>query len=61
MYIKTVTDLQREKTNLWLSNGREKGGGLNQGYWFSRYKLLHVKQISNRIYCSAQGITPIFL
>ena len=61
MYIKNRNRLTERENKLVVIKGREKGGGINQGYWISRYKLLHVKQISNRIHCSAQGITPIFL
>ena len=40
---------------------REKEGGARQGYWIKRYKLLRIKQIRTRIYCTAQGtITIIF-
>ena len=47
---KTETDSQTLKTNLWLPNGKGgRGGGINQEFWISRYKLLYIKQIDNKV------------
>ena len=40
---KTEIDSQTQKTNLWLSKGKASGGGINQEYGISRYKLLYIK------------------
>ena len=48
MYMQTETGSQIQKTNLWLLKGRGKGRGTNLGYGINRYKLLCIKQISNK-------------
>ena len=45
---KTETDSQIQKINQQLPKGRGKGGGAKQGYGIKRYKLLCIKQISNK-------------
>ena len=45
---KTETDSQIQKTNFWLPKERGKGGGTNLRYGINRYKLLYIKQISNK-------------
>ena len=34
------TDSETQKTNVWLQKGNKNGGGANQEFAFSRYKLL---------------------
>ena len=51
---KTETDSQTQKTNLWLPNG--KGwGGITQEFGISRYKLLYIKQINNKVLLYSTG------
>ena len=45
---KTETDSETQKTNLWLPKWRGREGGTNQEYRINRYKLLYIKQISNK-------------
>ena len=56
---KTETDSQTQKTNLWLQTygyQRGKGGrGINQEFWISRYKLLYIKQINNKVLLYSTG------
>ena len=47
-----AADSQIQKTNLWLSNGRGKD---KLGYRINRYKLLYVKQISNKDILNTAG------
>ena len=44
----TETDSQTQKTNLRLPVGKGGGGGINQEFGISRYKLLYIKQINNK-------------
>ena len=44
---KTETDSQTQKTNLWLPKGKD-GEGQIRDMAFNRYKLLYIKQISNK-------------
>ena len=46
---KTETDSQTQKTNLWLPKEKGVGGGINQEFGISRYKLLYIKQINNNV------------
>ena len=46
---KTETDSQMQKTHLWLPMGKGGWGGLNQEFGISRYKLLYIKQINNKV------------
>ena len=39
--------MQTQKTNLWLPKG--KRGGINYEFQISRYKLLYIKQINNKV------------
>ena len=39
---------QQRQKSLWLLKERVKKGGTNLGYGIKRYKLLHIKQISNK-------------
>ena len=43
---KTEIDPQTQKTNSWLQRG--KGRGINQQFEINRYKLLYIKQITNK-------------
>ena len=46
---KSETDLQTEKTNLWLPKGNGGvGGGINQEVAINIYTLLYIKQIINK-------------
>ena len=46
---KTETESQTQKTNLWLPKEKGVGGGINQEFGISRYKLLYIKQINNNV------------
>ena len=48
----SAADSQIQKTNLWLSKGRRKD---KLGYRINRYKLLYVKQISNKDILNSAG------
>ena len=61
MYIKNSNRLTERENKPVVIKGEREERGVKSGVLDCRYKLLHVKQISNRIYCSAQGIPPIFL
>ena len=45
----------RNRRQIMVTKGERVRGGINQEYGINRYKLLNIKQISNRIYCIAQG------
>ena len=57
---KTETDLQTQKTDLWLPKGKGGGGGINQELGINRYTLLYIKQINNNFLFIAQG-TIVYL
>ena len=55
---KTETDSQTWKASLWLPKGKGGGRGvgrINQEYGIHRYKLLHIKQISNKDLLQSTG------
>ena len=52
---KTEMDSQTEKANLWLPKGKGGGGGINYEYGISRYKLLHIKLINNKVLLYSTG------
>ena len=51
----TETDSQIQKTNLWLPKRKGGGGGINQEFGISRYKLLHIKYINNKVLLYSTG------
>ena len=53
------TDLETQKTNLWLPQGKQEGG-INQEFGIKIYKLFYVEQIT-KTYCIAQGTTFNYL
>ena len=58
---KTEADSQMQKINYWLPKRRGKRGGANQGYGSKRYKLLCIKQISNKDTLYSTGNYRFFL
>ena len=52
---KTEIDSQTQKTNLLLPKGKGGGGGLNQKFGISRYKLLYIKQINDKVLLYSRG------
>ena len=51
----TETNSQTSTTDLWLSRGREDGGGMDWEFGISRGKLLYIGWRNNKAYCIAQG------
>ena len=51
----TETDSLTQKTNLQLPKGKGDGGGINQEFVISRYKLLYTKQINNKDLLNSTG------
>ena len=51
----TETDSQTQKTNLWLPKEKGSRGGINQEFGISRYKLLCIKQINNKVLLYSTG------
>ena len=49
------TDSQTQKTNLRLPKGKGGEGGINQEFGISRYKLLYIKQIKNKVLLYSTG------
>ena len=60
---KTETDSQTYQTNLWLPKGKGGWGGINQQeFGISRYKLLNIKQVTNKdLLYSAGNYTQYFV
>ena len=52
---KKETDAQTQKTNLWLPKGKGGEGGINQEFGISRYKLLYIRQINNKVLLYSVG------
>ena len=48
MNLQKQTGSQIKKTNLWLPKGRRRIW-LNQKFEISRYKLLYIKQLNNKV------------
>ena len=46
---KTGTNSQTQKINLWSPKGKEGGGGIDEEFGISRYKLLYIKEINNKV------------
>ena len=44
----------RQKTNLWLPKGKG-GGGISWEFGISRYKLLYIKYIINKVLLYSTG------
>ena len=49
------TDSQTQKTNLWLPRGKEDGEGIHWEFEISRYKLLFIKQMNNKVLLYGTG------
>jgi len=45
----TETNSQTSTTDLWLSRGREDGGGMDWEFGISRGKLLYIGWINNKV------------
>ena len=45
----TETDLQTQKASLGLPKGKEAEVGINQEFGISRYKVLYIKYINNKV------------
>ena len=45
---KTETDSQTQRTDLWLTRGRDRGG-MDWEFGVSRYKLLYIGWIYNKV------------
>ena len=46
----TETDSQIQRTDLWLPRGRKDGEGMEWDFGVSRYKLLYIEWINNKLY-----------
>ena len=51
----TETDLQIERTDLWLPRGRGGGGGKDWEFGISRCKLLYIEWIKNKVLLYSTG------
>ena len=49
------TDSQTWKTNSWLPKGKGGGGMVNSEFGISRYKVLYIKQINNKVLLYSTG------
>ena len=54
----TETDSEIQRTDLWLPRGREGGGGMDWEFGISRWKLLYIGWINNKVllYCTGNYI-----
>ena len=54
----TETDLQTDRTDLWLPRGRRSGGKMDTELGISKCKLVHTEKISNKdlLYSTADDI-----
>ena len=51
----TETDLQTQRTDLWLPRGRGSGGGMEWEFGISRCKLVYIEWINNMVLLYSTG------
>ena len=51
----TETDSQTRRTDLWLPRGRKSRGGVDWEFGMSRYKLLSIAWINNKVLLYSTG------